>query len=256
MNSSPAPEPLPTAPPPAQPEPQPRPQAAVFGLSPAAPVELASDSVVAARGTAKANPITRGHRGKIARLPGPLRDMVNRMLRNNIPHQKIVEALDEYDIKVTVRNISNWKTRSGYKEWCLAQDYATALHLHQDNLVSLLRRENASEIPEVGLQVAATRLAEFFLTPAADELFASDPVEYRRRSAHLAQLTAQINNLQKHRDASAREAGFHYDRERNRRKFEKEVEQTRKLYSSEIDPNARVTDPVPPHRNYLPKSSE
>jgi hypothetical protein len=40
--------------------------------------------------------------------------MVNRMLRNNIPQSKIVGALDEHGIKVTERNVSNWKTRGGY----------------------------------------------------------------------------------------------------------------------------------------------
>src|SRR5260370_42120419 len=54
--------------------------------------------------------------GKIARLPYLERDMVNRMLRNNIPHSKIVGALEEHGIRVTVRNVSNWKTRGGYKE--------------------------------------------------------------------------------------------------------------------------------------------
>src|SRR5437868_21683 len=40
-------------------------------------------------------PIRRTRNGKIARLPHPVRDMVNRMLRNNIPHSKIAEALTE-----------------------------------------------------------------------------------------------------------------------------------------------------------------
>jgi len=56
--------------------------------------------------TRTSKPKTRN--GKIARLPHPIRDMVNRMLRNNIPHSKIVDALDEHAIKVTERNVSNW----------------------------------------------------------------------------------------------------------------------------------------------------
>jgi hypothetical protein len=199
----------------------------------------------------KPNRVQRGHRGKIARLPGPLREIVNRMLRDNIPHSKIVGALDEHGFRVQ-RNVSNWKTWGGYKEWCLAQDHATALHVHQDNLLTLLRRDNASEIPEVGLQVAASRLSEFFLTPEADQLLASDPAEYRRRATHLAQLTAQINNLQKHRDDSARKASFKYDPERNRREIEEELEITRQAYSSMPADNAKVPDK--PHHNYLPKS--
>ena len=37
----------------------------------------------------------RPRNGKIAHLPAPERDMVNRMLANNLPHIKIVAALDE-----------------------------------------------------------------------------------------------------------------------------------------------------------------
>jgi hypothetical protein len=37
----------------------------------------------------------RTRNGKVARLPYAVRDMLNRMLRNNIPHSQIVDALDE-----------------------------------------------------------------------------------------------------------------------------------------------------------------
>src|SRR4030095_12596807 len=55
--------------------------------------------------------------GKIARLPKLERDMVSRMLRNNMPYANIVAALDELEIHVTERNVSNWKTPGGYREW-------------------------------------------------------------------------------------------------------------------------------------------
>ena len=69
----------------------------------------------------------RPRNGKIAHLPKPERDLVNRMLANNLPHSKIVEALDDCGFHATVRNISNWKTRGGYKEWCAAQSHALEL---------------------------------------------------------------------------------------------------------------------------------
>ena len=46
----------------------------------------------------KARP--RSRNGKIARLPYPERDMVNRMLWNNIAYAKIVGALDEHQNSV------------------------------------------------------------------------------------------------------------------------------------------------------------
>src|SRR5207247_1465604 len=101
--------------------------------------------------------------GKIARLPYAQRDMVNRMLRNNIPHDKIRGALEEHNITVTERNISNWKTRGGYRDWCFEQDRAIENHLVQDNLMEHLRKHDATDLPEIGLQLAATNLSQFFL---------------------------------------------------------------------------------------------
>ena len=195
--------------------------------------------------------IRRKRNGKIARLGQDLRDMVNCMLRNNVSYAKIVKALAEYEITVTERNISNWKLCGGYKEWCLAQDHAVELRLHQDNMVALLRKDRASEVPEVGLQVAATRLSQFFLTPEAAQLLATNPEDYHRRAFLLSRLSAEIHKLQKYRDDCARGVGYKHDPERIRIENEDEIERTRKSYTSTIPDDIKL--PSIPHRNYLPK---
>ena len=197
--------------------------------------------------------IKRTRNGKVARLPKPYRDMVNSMLRNNIPHDRIVGALEEVGLKVTRRNISNWKTRGGYREWCLAEDQAVALHLHQDNMLALLRRNNATELSEIGLQFAAMRLSEFFLSPQAPELLATNPEEYHRRLADLARVNAEIQRVQKYRDDSAKAAGWKHDPERKRRETEKDLEQVRDTFSSTHNPDAPARNPSAPHRNFIPK---
>jgi len=194
----------------------------------------------------------RTRNGKIARLPKDLREMVNRLLRNNIPYSRIVKALAEYDVTVTERNISNWKICGGYREWCLAQEHALELRLHQDNLVNLLRTDRASDVPEVGLQVAATRLSQFFLTPEATQLLASNPDEYHRRAANLARLTAEIHRLQKYRDDCARGLGCKHNPDIIRADSEEEIEQTTKYFSSTVPENIKL--PSVPHRNYIPKA--
>src|SRR6266404_3900233 len=103
--------------------------------------------------------------GTIARLPKLERDMVNRMLRDGVPYSNIVGALDEIGYRATQRNISNWKTRGGYREWCLEQDRAVENRLSQDNLTGFLRDEDASQLAEVGLQAAATHFSELLLKP-------------------------------------------------------------------------------------------
>jgi hypothetical protein len=194
-------------------------------------------------------PINRSRNGKIARLPRPERDMVNRMLFNNIPHHRIVAALDELNIKVTVRNISNWKTRGGYHEWCLAQERALTTRLRLDHLTDLLRRHRASDISEVGLQAAAEQLSQFFITPEAAQLLATDPREYHRRLAMLNQLAARLKSLQQYRDNRAKD--INRDPDWSSCKAEEKIERLRQTYSSTEPQNANI--PAIPHRNYLHK---
>src|SRR3954469_6710148 len=86
--------------------PPPQPRSNVAGSSIKHPVSSIQDPET----NIQHPPITRTRNGKIARLPKLERDMVNRMLQNNIRPKKIVGALDEVGIRVTTRNISNWKT--------------------------------------------------------------------------------------------------------------------------------------------------
>jgi hypothetical protein len=191
--------------------------------------------------------------GKIARLPYPERDMVNRMLRNNISHDKIVDALDEHNMHVTKRNVSNWKTRGGYAEWCLQQDRALEKRLLQDNLIEHLRKNDASQLPEVGLQLAATHLSEFFLKPETRDQLSADPEKYARTISILCRLAGQIHTLQKYRDDSARELGYKFNPEHIKREVEKHVEITREVFSAEkLGQSAYENDT--PHRNYLPRN--
>jgi hypothetical protein len=195
----------------------------------------------------------KARRGKIARLPYPQRDLVNRMLRNNIPHSRIVGALDEHEIKVTERNISNWKTRGGYRDWCVEQDRALETRLLQDNLTEHLRKNDASQLPEVGLQLAATQLSQFFLQPNIQQQLTSDPDKYTRTIGILCRLARQIHALQRYRDDSAKELGSQHNPERIKRETEEILERTRDTYSSFIPENAPI-DPEVPHRNFIPKN--
>ena len=192
--------------------------------------------------------------GKIARLPKPVRDVVNRMLFNHIPQQNIVDALDEIGIQVTQRNISNWKTHGGYHEWRLAQEHALQLRLHQDNLLDHIRRHDASELPELGLQLAATQLSQFFLTPDAQQLLASHPKEYQRRVAMLNSISAQLKGAQKYRDDSAKALGYKQDPARIRHDTVDQLAKLRHDFSADVGEGPE--DPILPHRNELPNPSE
>src|SRR2546422_3533048 len=170
--------------------------------------------------------------GKIAHLPKLERDMVNRMLHNHVPHSKIVGALDELNIKVTERNVSNWKTRGGYKEWCVEQERQLNLSRLQDNLTDYLRKNDAGQLPEVGLQVAATQLSLMLLQPDATQQLAANPKSYSQVVDMLCRLSTHIQSLQKDRNEDVKKAAIRGTSEHFKREDEEQVEVTRSAYSS------------------------
>src|SRR5947209_15976913 len=173
------------------------------------PVVIDSPSICIAPLLATVKPRSASSRirnGKIARLPKLERDMVNRLLFNNIPYSRIVDALGEHSITVTQRNISNWKTRGGYKEWCAEQERQVQLSLVQDDLTDYLRKNDAGQLSEVGLQVAATQLSLSLLRPETAQQLAAEPQKYAQVVDMLCRLSIQIQSLQKSRDESAKNA--------------------------------------------------
>jgi len=155
----------------------------------------------------------RKHRrnGRVASLPKIQRDMVNRMLWNGVPYKNIVAALDDAGFTLIERNISNWAT-GGYLEWRLEQEAVLENRLNQDHLLDFLRRDDAPELPEVGLQAAATRLSQVFLQKLAH---ADDPEAHLDNYSKLIDLLCRLNReiaaTQKQRDDSRRTLGREYD---------------------------------------------
>jgi len=197
-----------------------------------------------------AQPTGRIRLGKVARLPRQYRDMVCRMLRNNCAARRIVDALGEFGITVTERNISNWKTRGGYAQWCLEEDRAAEIRLHQDHLLQYLRKEQASQIPEVGLQLAASQMSRYLLQPEAIQQLIANPEDYARVVSALCRVTDKIHALQKYRDESTRSLGWKHNPERVRRENEQEIEAVRENYSSTHP--LKASDDSIPHRNFTP----
>src|SRR6266705_6702214 len=192
--------------------------------------------------------------GKIAHLPKLERDMVNRMLHNHVPYSKIVGALDELNIKVTERNVSNWKTRGGYKEWCVEQERQLNLSRLQDNLTDYLRKNDAGQLPEVGLQIAATQLTHLLLQPDAVRQLTAEPEKYSKVVDMLCRLSAQIQALQKDRNEAVNRAAIRGTSEQLKRADEKEIDQLRWSYTAKLGEGPRDADIN--HRNELPKRDQ
>jgi hypothetical protein len=137
--------------------------------------------------------------------------MVNRMLWNGVPYKNIVAALDDAGFTLIERNISNWAT-GGYVEWRLEQEAVLENRLNQDHLLDFLRRDDAPELPEVGLQAAATRLSQVLLQKLARS---DDPEANLDNFSRLIDLQCRLNReitaTQKARDDSRRTLGKEYD---------------------------------------------
>jgi hypothetical protein len=191
--------------------------------------------------------------GKIARLPKLERDMVSRLLYNNVPYRKIVGALEERGIQATERNVSNWKTRGGYKEWCDEQERQIHLSRLQDHLTDYIRKNNATQLPEVGLQIAATQLSHTLLQPDACRQLAADPDKYSRVVDMLCRLSTHINTLQKERDENVQKARARDSLEFARLEDQRAVDICREAFTSYI--GERPGDEVL-YRNDLPKRDE
>jgi hypothetical protein len=158
--------------------------------------------------------------------------MVGRMLWNGVPYKNIVAALDECGFSATERNISNWAT-GGYLDWRLEQEFVLQNRLDQDHLVDHLRRQDASELPEVGLQAAATRVSQILLqkTARAADLEANLD-KFSALVDVLCRLNREIGILQKQRDDSRRSLGRAYDPERIKDTDELVVNDMERLYSN------------------------
>ncbi len=219
----------------------------VMASRPPQPVTIIDAAPISAPSRAFAR---RVRNGKIARLPKLYRDLVNDLLFKNMSHSKIANALGEHEVYVTERNISNWKTRGGYAEWREEQERQLQLARAQDNLTDYLRKNDAAELPEVGLQVAATQLSQMLLNPEKARELAADPKQYAQVVDMLCRLANQLKVLQCDRDKAVKDSSHSNTLEFSKRRYAEDAEITRKVYSSELGDGPK--DPDIPHRNELP----
>jgi hypothetical protein len=193
--------------------------------------------------------------GKIARLPKLERDLVNKLLHNHVPYSRIVWALSERNITVTERNISNWRTRGGYKEWCAEQENQLRLAHLQDHLTDYLRKHDAQQLPEVGLQVASTHLTSLLMNPQTAAPLLADPNKLARVVDALDKCSARLAELQKERYENVRRASIR-DTVLNLRAQEASEVQSIREVASAAKPARSADEDETPHRNNLPPREE
>jgi len=226
-------------------------------VEPATNQGLQSGSCESVISAPSANPLLRQRmrNGKIARLPKLERDLVNKLLHNHVPYSKIVWALSERAITVTERNVSNWRTRGGYREWCAEQENQLRLAQLQDHLTDYLRKHDAQQLPEVGLQVASTQLTSLLLNPQTSAPLLADPAKYAKVVDSLDKCSARLADMQKERYETVRRASIKDTVPNILYEEARDVEALRQTASAaKLARSAREEDT--PHRNDLPPREE
>ncbi|HSU56770.1 MAG TPA: hypothetical protein VLT36_22115 [Candidatus Dormibacteraeota bacterium] len=213
------------------------------------------ECIISAPPTATAQLGQRMRNGKIARLPKLERDLVNKLIHNHVPYSKIVWALAGRDITVTERNISNWRTRGGYKEWCAEQENQLRFAHIQDHLTDYLRQRDAQELPEVGLQVASTQLTSLLMNPQTAAALLADPNKYARVVDSLDKCSARLKELQNDRYDTVRRSKIQDTIPNLRAKDASHIENLREIASAEELAKSAYEEDIP-HRNHLPPREE
>jgi hypothetical protein len=130
-------------------------------------------------------------RGKIARLPQPIREQVNRRLENGDEGKQIVEWLNglpkvqavmaaQFDGQpVNETNLSNWRL-GGYQDWLEHQEALEATRQLAENAADI-RRESGGDLAGKLAVVLTARLAVALRHPPAGEEDSEARLEWLRR---------------------------------------------------------------------------
>jgi hypothetical protein len=140
-------------------------------------------------------------RGKIARLPHPIREQINRRLQNGDEGQKIAEWLNrlpkvravlkaEFDGQpINENNLSNWKL-GGFRDWEAQQEALAAVRQFGADAAELTQAAGGQLADQLAVCLAA-RIAVALQQPASD---GDDPATQLQR---LRQLCLNLVALRK-----------------------------------------------------------
>lgn len=145
---------------------------------------------------------------KIAKLPKPLRDLINSMLDDAASSPDIIQKLEQstapsLPYPINEMDISRWR-HSGYLQYLVLQERLACVQITREGANEMLTAGDTTTIPEASLQILATRYYEFFGNFDPQELkekFAKDPLAYTRFLNVFSRMSRDIMNIRKYRDA-------------------------------------------------------
>jgi hypothetical protein len=151
-------------------------------------------------------PRKRRRTGKVACLPQAVRDQLNALLDDGLPYHQIIAHLGPDGAALTLNNISEWKTGGGYDEYLDDKFWRQEMRARQETFTKMLAGSDPIQLPEAGLQLAATGACELLrdLCTLDDADATIDPDKFVRVSNALARLSRSILVIQQYRDTAAR----------------------------------------------------
>jgi hypothetical protein len=186
----------------------------------------------------------RRRRGKIARLPRKIREEVNVMLDDGLPHAEIIARLGDHGKNLNRQNLINWQ-QGGFKDWLKDQPWLDELHASLDFATTVLDDSDSPKLREASLIVAVRQMYDLIKSfEPADfkEQLAGDPAAYSRILNSLAKL-AEVGLRYDRERAEAARAG---QREASRSKKAAELtEDMLRQYENEFKLLRRPTQPGP-----------
>jgi hypothetical protein len=156
------------------------------------------------------NPNTKPIHRKIAKLPKPLRDLINTSLDDNLPARQIIEKLQASSnpplpYPISEVNISDWR-KTGYRRYLAHQDHLDSIEASREAAIEMVRTSNNLSLPQATLQVIASQCFEIlgeFSPAAVKQKLAEDPLKYTSFLHVFARLTREIVHLEKFIEARA-----------------------------------------------------
>ena len=136
-------------------------------------------------------------RGKIARLPQSLRDLVNRLLADGAEYKQIIGELEKHREQwppgitgFNKTNITQWRM-GGYKEWLANNELREDRRADREQIFELLRDKSSSDIERAVPAVAQLKLFDLLFRTDTGELaeqVGQNPNQYSRMINSLSKL--------------------------------------------------------------------
>jgi hypothetical protein len=138
-------------------------------------------------------------RGKVARLPGPLRDQLNKLIDDGLKYSDVIAQLGPDAAHLTEVDLSRWY-RTGHQDWLTYQRWIDQTRARLDLAVDVIAENDGANVHLANLHVAATQLIET-LVRTGETLLAEHPDQYVSLINAISRLGHEALNYHKYREA-------------------------------------------------------